>query len=880
MAVQKLSTSQQIAEQEERRKQGLQPDPYNPAPVNNSQPQNQNNQTNRQGLVPPNSSASPSPAPDILRMTDERFNAMMNAPTGANLRSPSQNNQGLVQPMAGATPATQVEYGRSGQTAREQQPQTQRRPGFTDFQRIMDLNREQARESAGRIANRATGTIRDDINRSIQETLQQFEQSADVQDFDRSRIQNILQDPQSVLTDPDRLQDIQRILGGQYTGPTEVSEQQRQGLLEQLDRAAQIASSLRDPQALEQYLVDSNETFSPGRVALDRFLLSGQEPRNVLEQSAAQLDPLAGQADQTIQDRVNQILQRERDQAATEADVLRQGLERGRTDFTSDVWTRLNNARKQAEKQIRDELDRFRRNEVTGADLNRYGLTRREFDTLMTDPLFDLTPYLEGAINDVGIQQFASPEDYRYYQAINQILGRENELLTTPAEAGTGTFQRRGFERDQALRGARALELQRQALENPESGILFQRGEMQLGDVTDNSPRFQEWAQQYLERNNLDPNSEFRVTLQDSTAQKNQLRNAGYVEIGRIARNNTDGALFVRPSLKQNISSLFDPELGDYITEGDIPFPNLMQLLQGRGEAGRFTNRPNIPRGEFRRGGFRQNPRGPEGSYLRNESPGIDVVVRGPDYRPPISGPNVRENPADFSAPSRPIDVGGNREAQQAMRDRFEQNRQRSQTLDPETGRVSQPPIDNRRMEDIINDIVNPDNRPAFDTEQGNNQQLVDEGRITANPPRQDNVNYEVIADIFRRRGQEPPQSVLDNIARQQSQQATPAQQPDVVPGGSRDFDPAAGGQVFDMEGNQIRQNPPATTPQPPTNNIVIDRNTQNAIRDAIQNRANNTPRATPTAPASPPVLSPEQQRAIRDSIARTRNNRSSGRRR
>lgn len=454
--------------------------------------------------------------------------------------------------------------------------------GFTDFQRIVNANRPQALDLVRRVGDTATGDVREGLGTIEEESISQFREAADVPDMDDQLISDILADPEKYVDDPDLYARTQEILGGEFGGPTDISDEQRAALDTLVSEAQGASERLTSPGGARDILAGYDDRYAPGRVAFDELLLGADTTaQGELQRSAESLAPLAeettGRIDQTIGD----IVSGEREQARRERDLFRGGLSEGLEEFESGLQGDLQQRRQAARDALDAELQQIREGNITPEIAARYNVTPGTLERIASDPLFDLTPYFSNAIADVSVEDFASPEDFEYYKAVSQILGRDADFLVNESRADTANFENRGFDKDAAERGARAFELQRRALEAPESGFMIGRDQFGIGDVQQDKEKFQEWKNDYLKRNNLSPNTEFDVAMKNKGNAIRNLENQGYIQIGEIARNNTNGLLFVKPQLVENTSRLYDPELGDYIQEGNIPFPDFNELRGG-----------------------------------------------------------------------------------------------------------------------------------------------------------------------------------------------------------------------------------------------------------------------------------------------------------
>ena len=491
-------------------------------------------------------------------------------------------------------PTGTMAAGGGGAIDRTQQTTTPNRAstgGVTDFQRILAANQEQAQGLAQNVGSQVQGEVQGNLDAARSAALTRFAGRADQPDVDTSLVNQVASNPVSVLQDPNLSAAFRTILGGQYAGPTELGAESTSQLSRAATEATEAAERLRTPGGIEETFARLGEgrRQAPGRDAFDTALLQGVPgAREYLQTVSESLAPMGEQTMSTARQSAADIVAQQQKEAAEAATSTR-----GRFEQTvlPQFQSRIESSAAAAQKAAQDRASALQsavasERDLTPQQLADLGVTAEQYNALRADPNLQLQNYYATSPGQITAQQAATPEDYAYYQALQNLLGGEASFLSDAAVSGTGNADFSDYALDEAMKGKRALEVQRLGYNDADAAYLTRSdigGRYKSPQWSDAESRT---MQKLIVERNLPTTTDFVTVVSDDRKTQRDLAAQGFVKGFQMAKDNTDREYWYKPEALTSFDRLYDPTTGEFIEAGNIPLPVLAQLLGQTGGAG------------------------------------------------------------------------------------------------------------------------------------------------------------------------------------------------------------------------------------------------------------------------------------------------------
>lgn len=314
----------------------------------------------------------------------------------------------------------------------------------------------------GQQANQVAGKFNDQysqLNQGITNAANQFNQQ--VQGGYTAPNQNIVNqavsNPSQFTATPENIKAFQAQYNDQYTGPQNIQSFQPYSQIQgDVQNAVQQGNLLQNQEGLASYLQGNSKNPTRASSTLDSLLLSGNpEAQKKIQDAGKQFNNLTGQLE-TTKNTANQSVQ-DAQKAAQDAATYAQGqFGNAVTGFNTGLNNKLTQATT-GNNSYNSQVDALRSQLQSGNLVGAPGVDPKLINFLQTqiDPWYanntginrDQFNYLPALASNINPQQptlgsVASPEDYAFLQALNQLGGNPVQSpldVTQASQAGTYT---------------------------------------------------------------------------------------------------------------------------------------------------------------------------------------------------------------------------------------------------------------------------------------------------------------------------------------------------------------------------------------------------------------------------------------------------------
>jgi len=330
--------------------------------------------------------------------------------------------------------------------------------GFTNISQYLQQNADQAGKLANKVGGYVTGQG-DTARSTLNDSTGKFNKVVDdnTVQFNQGLFNEVNQSAAQVAADQAKAADVTKQRTAEYKGPSTFEDTEFYNPAYQaIETAKTSGANTQTDEGRKQLLsqIQQSKRANAGVTSLNNLLLSNDEnARNILNQANAGLSDL----DQRLLDASNAAKARAAAAGETTAATKKAANESlGNTlgGFKTDVDARTSQTLAQAKAQQDAVKAALSQSAVLNADqLKNLGITQAQYDALRGDrdlvkskwgdtQFDDFSKYLTTTAPDASINRnnVATAEDYARLQALNQLMGGQDQFLSDASLAGTANL--------------------------------------------------------------------------------------------------------------------------------------------------------------------------------------------------------------------------------------------------------------------------------------------------------------------------------------------------------------------------------------------------------------------------------------------------------